>query len=197
MCMPYAFKQVGVVTGLLLSFIAGLTFTYSFILLCRLRYKICQIHRVSTVPFQNMIEYGLEHGPRVIRHFSTFFRFMFIVMNLTLNFGKSCLYTKFASLAIQELFTEMGLAVNLLSVSLSYEVVCLSFLLLPYTEHMKPIYILSRIVCTVLLCFTCYIIFKSDMHIDSQTLSCGDWTDVFQLFGTLLFSIIPVVQVDI
>ncbi|XP_060845530.1 uncharacterized protein LOC132925122 [Rhopalosiphum padi] len=74
MCMPYAFKQVGVVIGLLLSFIAGLTFTYSFILLCRFRYKICQIHRVSTVPFQNMIEYGLAHGPRVIRYFSKFFR---------------------------------------------------------------------------------------------------------------------------
>lgn len=29
-------------------------------------------------------------------------RFTFIAMNLMLNFGKSCLYTKFASLAIQE-----------------------------------------------------------------------------------------------
>lgn len=35
LCMPYSFKQVGVVTGLLLSFIAGLTFTYSFTLLVR------------------------------------------------------------------------------------------------------------------------------------------------------------------
>jgi len=144
---------------------------FKCILKCRFRYKICQIHRVSTVPFQNMIEYGLAHGPRVIRYFSKFFRwillyiimhamiifiikntqnavciqfveqinewdvhkyyiiciyrflindliaytvvlctlfclyserFTFIVMNLTLNFGKSCLYTKFASLAIQE-----------------------------------------------------------------------------------------------
>uniref|UniRef100_A0A2S2PPN3 Uncharacterized protein n=1 Tax=Schizaphis graminum TaxID=13262 RepID=A0A2S2PPN3_SCHGA len=98
---------------------------------------------------------------------------------------------------VVQLFTEMGISVNLLNISLTYEVVCLSFLLLPYTEHMKPIYILSRIVCIVLLCFTCYIKFKSDLHIDSQTLSCGDWTDVFQLFGTLLFSIIPVVEVDI
>lgn len=35
LCMPYSFKQVGVVTGLLLSFIAGFTFTYSFTLLVR------------------------------------------------------------------------------------------------------------------------------------------------------------------
>ncbi|XP_027843958.2 proton-coupled amino acid transporter-like protein CG1139 isoform X2 [Aphis gossypii] len=193
--MPYSFKQVGVVTGLLLSFIAGFTFTYSFTLLCRFRYKICQIHRVPTVSYQNMIEYGLEHGPKAIRCLSMFFRFTFIAMNLMLNFGKSCLYTKFASLAIQELFTEIGFDVNILDVSLSYEVVCLSFLLLPYTEHMKPVYVLSRIVCTVSLCITFYIIFKSNIHIDSQMLMCGNWTDVFQFFGTFLFSIIPVVQV--
>ncbi|KAE9528132.1 hypothetical protein AGLY_012554 [Aphis glycines] len=127
LCMPYSFKQVGVVTGLLLSFIAGFTFTYSFTLLVRAQtfsleppwkvthadpvigpllyfkwYKICQIHRVPTVPYQNMIEYGLAHGPKAIRCLSMFFRFTFIAMNLMLNFGKSCLYTKFASLAIQE-----------------------------------------------------------------------------------------------
>lgn len=98
---------------------------------------------------------------------------------------------------VTQLFTEIGFDVNILSVSLSYEVVCLSFLLLPYTEHMKPVYVLSRIVCTVSLCITYYIIFKSNIHIESQMLMCGNWTDVFQFFGTFLFSVIPVVQVNI
>lgn len=97
---------------------------------------------------------------------------------------------------VTQLFAEIGFDVNLLDVSLSYEVVCLSFLLLPYTEYMKPVYVLSRIVCTVSLCITFYIIFKSNIHIDSQMLMRGNWTDVFQLFGTLLFSVIPVVQVN-
>ncbi|XP_060870404.1 uncharacterized protein LOC132944888 [Metopolophium dirhodum] len=75
LCLPYAFKQVGVITGLALCFIAGLMFTYTFTTLCRLRYKLCQIHRVPIVSFQNLIEYSLACGPRVIcRWFSTFLR---------------------------------------------------------------------------------------------------------------------------
>ncbi|VVC44898.1 Amino acid transporter, transmembrane domain [Cinara cedri] len=73
---------------------------------CRFRYKICQIHKVpTTVPhysYQNLIEYSLALGPRVISSFSKFFKFLFVAMNLSLNFGVSCLYTKFVSTAFQE-----------------------------------------------------------------------------------------------
>ncbi|XP_060867119.1 uncharacterized protein LOC132942586 [Metopolophium dirhodum] len=73
LCLPYAFKQVGVITGLALCFMAGLMFTHSFTTLCRFRYKLCLIHRVPTVPYQNLIEYSLACGP-ICRWFSTFLR---------------------------------------------------------------------------------------------------------------------------
>ncbi|XP_029343012.1 uncharacterized protein LOC115033721 [Acyrthosiphon pisum] len=73
LCLPYAFKQVGVITALALCFIGGLMFTHSFTTLCRFRYKLCLMHRVPTVPYQNLIEYSLACGP-ICRWFSTFLR---------------------------------------------------------------------------------------------------------------------------
>ncbi|KAL4121189.1 hypothetical protein QTP88_013751 [Uroleucon formosanum] len=230
LCLPYAFKQVGVITGLALCFIAGLMFTYSFatlvstqmfllelpwkailiknkmrnggnkpilfFFLCRLRYKLCQIHRVPTVPYQNLIEYSLACGPRMIcRWFSTFLRFTFIATNLTLKFGKSCLYMKFVSLTIYELITEMGFSVNYFNVSLSFGVVCLVLLLLPNGTYLTALNILNNMACTALLSLIGYNIFKLDMDIGSRTLICGNWTDVFQFFGILLFTFIPIIQV--
>ncbi|CAI6352108.1 unnamed protein product [Macrosiphum euphorbiae] len=75
LCLPYAFKQVGVITGLALCSIAGLMFTHTFTTLCSLRYELYKIHRVPSMPYQNFIEYSLACGPRVIgKWFSTFLR---------------------------------------------------------------------------------------------------------------------------
>ncbi|XP_060869590.1 uncharacterized protein LOC132944325 [Metopolophium dirhodum] len=89
----------------------------------------------------------------------------------------------------------MGFSVNYFNVSLSFDVVCLVFLLLPDGNYLTPLNFLSNITCTALLSIIFYNIFTSDMKIGIETLMCGNWTDVFQFFGILLFTFIPIVQV--
>ncbi|CAI6343645.1 unnamed protein product [Macrosiphum euphorbiae] len=89
----------------------------------------------------------------------------------------------------------MGFSVNYFNVSLSFGAVCLVLLLLPNGNFLTPLNFLSNIACTGLLSLLFYNIFRSDLNIGCQTLICGNWTDVFQYFGILLFTFIPIVQV--
>ncbi|CAI6352334.1 unnamed protein product [Macrosiphum euphorbiae] len=89
----------------------------------------------------------------------------------------------------------MGFSVTHFNVSLSFDVMCLVFLLLPNGSYLAPLHFLSNIACTALLSIIFYNIFTSDMNMDSETLMCGNLTDVFQFFGILLFTFIPIVQV--
>ncbi|XP_029343013.1 uncharacterized protein LOC107883484 [Acyrthosiphon pisum] len=89
----------------------------------------------------------------------------------------------------------MGFSVNYFNVTLSFNVVCLLFLLLPNGNYLTPLNFLINIACTGLLSLLFYNIFTSDMNIGCQTLICGNVTDVFQYFGILLFTFIPIVQV--
>jgi len=96
-----------------------------------------------------------------------------------------------------QLLTEMGFSVNYFNVSLSFGAVCLVLLLLPNGNNLTPLNFLSNIACTSLLSLLFYNISRSDLNIGCQTLICGNWTDVFQYFGILLFTFIPIVQVNI
>lgn len=80
---------------------------------------------------------------------------------------------------------------------LSFDVVCLVFLLLPNGNCLTPLNFLSNFACTGLLSLIFYKIFTSDMDIGIHTLICGNWADVCQFFGILLFTFIPIVKLNI
>lgn len=91
----------------------------------------------------------------------------------------------------------MCIPVNGLDTYLIYTVLCFGFLLVPSSRYFECLNILSEIACTIFLCYVTMQIFTSNIEIDNQSLIVGDWTDVFQFFGILLFAYVPVVQVCI
>lgn len=89
----------------------------------------------------------------------------------------------------------MGIATDALECSLMYAVLCVTFLLVPSAKYLEPFNVLGHVACAVLFVYVCALMATSETQIDSTSLIHCDWSTVLRVFGILLFSFVPVVQV--
>ncbi|XP_050532740.1 proton-coupled amino acid transporter 4-like isoform X2 [Daktulosphaira vitifoliae] len=184
LCLPYAFQKLGLINAIVLCLLFGIVLQYSYGLLCRARYRMCQVNRVPYLCFHDLVEYGINLGPEYVYGFSNIFRRISVIMFFTFNLGKSCLYTKYVWIVLQNHLVDTEVEACII-----YMIFCFLFVAIPTANYMPFIRRFIEFMCVFLMAtYVVYILLFFKADVDEATLVNGDWVDIFQGLGVILFA---------
>ncbi|RZF49310.1 hypothetical protein LSTR_LSTR006724 [Laodelphax striatellus] len=96
MAMPYAFKEVGWITGIVATVVIGLLCVYLSNLLAMSSRKMCILEKKSTMTYVETANACLKYGPECSKDFKYFGSIINMFLMLY-QFGCSCIYVVFVA----------------------------------------------------------------------------------------------------
>ncbi|KAJ0183810.1 hypothetical protein K1T71_000233 [Dendrolimus kikuchii] len=93
LAMPYAFKCVGLVTGILFTIIVAIVCTHCSYILVKCAHVLYKKTKKTAMTFPEVGESALENGPESLKRFANCFRLFIIISLFATYFGTCSVYT--------------------------------------------------------------------------------------------------------
>ncbi|XP_026295649.1 proton-coupled amino acid transporter-like protein CG1139 isoform X2 [Apis mellifera] len=102
LAMPNAFRNSGLVTGVIATVIIGVLCTYCLHVLVKAQYKLCKRLRVPILSYPLSMKYALEEGPGCVRWFAPYAPGLVDGFMIVYQLGICCVYIVFVASNIKQ-----------------------------------------------------------------------------------------------
>ncbi|XP_055382276.1 proton-coupled amino acid transporter-like protein CG1139 [Condylostylus longicornis] len=188
LAMPMAFKNAGLLFGLLGTVIVGFLCTHCVHILVKTSHQICKDIRVPCLGFAETAEKVFENGPKIVRPWSNFAKQFVDGSLMATYFAASCVYIVFIATSLHDV-------VNY-DLNLDWDVrIYIVFTLIPILflgqirnlKWLVPFSATANVFIIVTFAITLYYMFNVELHFDDKPLFAQVHT-LPLFFATVIFA---------
>ncbi|KAK9891999.1 hypothetical protein WA026_017480 [Henosepilachna vigintioctopunctata] len=189
LAMPEAFKNGGLLNGLVCTFLIGALCTYCLHVLVQAQYELCKRKRVPILTYPESMKIALESGPQCLRPFAKFSPLLVDFFLIIYQLGICCVYIVFVAKnikAVADEYTE-----NDLSLTQYILMTFIPFVLINCIRNLKllaPFSTLANVITFASFGVVCYYVFQ-DLPDISERPAFGTLYTFPLFFGTTLFAL--------
>ncbi|XP_031339112.1 proton-coupled amino acid transporter-like protein pathetic [Photinus pyralis] len=189
LAMPNAFRNAGLIFGLVGTFVVGLLCTYCVHILVKASHAICQKAKIPVLGFSETCGAAFEYGPKPLRKFSTAAKYTVDISLLITYFMSNCVYVVFIAEALHGVFNQWfpdnGLSIRM------YMVMIMGFLIISAQirelKHLVPFSFLANVSLVGALGVTLYYMFLEVNPVSSRP-AFASFSTLPMFFSTVIFA---------
>ncbi|XP_044254420.1 proton-coupled amino acid transporter-like protein CG1139 [Tribolium madens] len=188
LAMPEAFKNSGLLNGLVSTFLIGALCTYCLHVLVQAQYVMCKRLKVPMLSYPQSMKVALESGPQCLRPFAKYSPLLVDFFLIAYQLGICCVYIVFVGVNVKVVLDQY-----LGKTSITIYILCtfIPFLLINCIRNLKllaPFSTLANIITLASFGVVCYYVFQ-DLPDISDRPSFGRLYTYPLFFGTTLFAL--------
>lgn len=189
LAMPEAFKNAGMVNGLVFTFVIGALCTYCLHVLVQAQYTLCKRYRVPILTYPESMKIALESGPKCLRPYARFSPFLVDFFLIVYQLGICCVYIVFVAKNIKAVADEY--TTNDFTLTQYILMSFIPFVLINCIRNLKllaPFSTLANVITFASFGVVCYYVFQ-DLPDISEVPAFGTLYTFPLFFGTTLFAL--------
>ncbi|XP_055918119.1 proton-coupled amino acid transporter-like protein pathetic isoform X2 [Eupeodes corollae] len=188
LAMPMAFKNAGLLFGMVGTLVVGFLCTHCVHILVKTSHDICEIAKVPHLGFAETAEKVFENGPKKLRPWSNFAKQFVDGALMATYYAAGCVYIVFVASSFQNVLNnELDLNWN---IRVYIAIIIIPFLVMGQIRDLKylvPFSAMANIFIVIVFGITLYYLFNEPLKFSDKPLF-SSWAKLPLFFATVIFA---------